>query len=105
MAVEDAVGSGTPAAVLCSVMAARPDCEPCGAYPPHRLLNDDTPASNNRRFVAGDDQVPCVIFSRSSHMLADSGEVVALPSGIQSSARSRHGLPVFTSAPPAQLLW
>jgi hypothetical protein len=69
------------------------------------LLNDETPASNSRRFVIGDDHVACVIFSRSGHMLPDSGDVVVVPRAIQSSPRSRQPSPVLTSADPVQLAW
>src|SRR4029079_13785933 len=99
------LGTGTPAAVLCSVTATRPVVAPGGTYPPHLLLNDEKPASNKMRFVAGDVHVACVIFSRSGHMLADSGEVVGVPSAIQLSPRSRHRSPVFTSAEPVQFAW
>src|SRR3954471_17095100 len=98
-------GTGTPAAVLCSRTAGRPVCDPVGVYPPHLLLNDETPASNNKRFVAGDVHVPCVIFSRSGHMLADSGDVVDVPSAIQSSPRSRHESPPLTSEDPVHFAW
>ena len=74
-------------------------------YPPHLLLNDEKPASNSRRFVAGDDQVACVIFSRSGHMLPDSGDVVGVPRAIQSSPRSRQRSLVLTSADPVQFAW
>src|SRR3954463_14977157 len=88
-------GVGTPAAVLCSVTATRPVAAPGGTYPPHLLLNEETPASSSSRLVTGDVHVPCVIFSRSGHMLADSGEVVGVPRPIQSSPRSRHALPLL----------
>src|SRR5688572_19453002 len=74
-------------------------------YPPHLLLNDEAPASNSRRFVAGDVQVACVIFSRSGHMFPDSGDVVEVPRAIQSSPRSRQPSPVFTSVEPVQFAW
>ena len=74
-------------------------------YPPHLLLNDEKPASNSMRFVTGDVHVACVIFSRSGHMLPDSGDVVEVPSAIQSSPRSRHRSPVLTSADPVQFAW
>ena len=99
------LGTGTPAAVLCSVTATSPVCDPGGGYPPHLLLNDEKPASIRMRFVAGDVHVACVIFSRSGHMLADSGDVVVVPRAIQSSPRSRHPSPVLTSADPAQFAW
>src|SRR5215471_5116602 len=89
------LGIGTPAAVLCSVTATSPVVAPAGMYPPHLLLNDEKPASSSTRFVFGDVHVACVIFSRSGHMFADSGEVVEVPSAIQSSPRSRHELPVL----------
>src|SRR6185295_20291783 len=98
-------GTGTPAAVLCSVTATRPVCDPGGAYPPHLLLNDEKPASNNTRFVSGDVHVVCVIFSRSGHMLADSGDVVGVPSAIQLSPRVRHWSLPLTSADPVQFAW
>jgi len=55
--------------------------------------------------VIGDVHVACVIFSRSGHMLADSGDVVDVPRAIQSSPRSRQRSPSFTSADPTQLAW
>jgi hypothetical protein len=66
------------------------------------LLNEEKPASIKMRFVAVDVHVACVIFSRSGHMLPDSGDVVVLPRAIQSSPRSRHESPVLTSEDPAQ---
>src|SRR5438477_12015072 len=99
------LAKGTPAAVLCSVTATSPVSDPAGLYPPHLLLNDEKPASNSMRFVAGDDHVACVIFSRSGHMLPDSGAVVVLPRAIQSSPRLRQPSPVLTSADPVQLAW
>ena len=38
-------------------------------------------------------------------MVADSGDVVVEPRAIQSSPRSRHASPVFTSDDPAQFHW
>src|SRR5262245_44821564 len=99
------LGTGTPAAVLCSVTATSPVCDPGGGYPPHLLLNDEKPASIRIRFVAGDVHVTWVIFSRSGHMLADSGDVVVVPRAIQSSPRSRQPSTELTSEDPAQFAW
>jgi hypothetical protein len=38
-------------------------------------------------------------------MLADSGDVVGVPSAIQSSPRLRHCSPPLTSADPVQFAW
>jgi hypothetical protein len=38
-------------------------------------------------------------------MLPDSGDVVVVPSAIQSSPRSRQRSPVLTSADPVQFAW
>ena len=71
---------------------------PPGFWPPQRLLNDETPASSSSLSVTGELQLPCTIFSRSSHTLPDSGEPALKPpfSAIQSSPRSRHCLAPFS---------
>src|ERR1044071_4681279 len=99
------LGKGAPAALLCSVTATRLVSDPGEMYPPHLLLNDEKPASNSMRLVAGDVHVACVIFSRAGHILPDSGEVVDVPRAIQSSPRSRQLSSPLTSDDPAQFAW
>src|SRR5215475_13695376 len=103
--------TGTPPSVLCSCTGMKSVSAPPGICPPNRLANCENPASNRSLLVNGDDQLNCVIFSRSSHTLPDSGASAPknpaprLPSAVQSSPRSRHCVAPFAYAEPLHTCW
>src|SRR4051812_30143138 len=106
--VKFATGTPVPVADVSST-ETRPVCVPVGICPPQRLLNCERPASRSSLLVTGDDHVPCVIFSRSSHTLPASGDTdpnpPIEPSATQSPPRSRHCSPPFVYAEPVQFFW
>src|SRR5437870_682582 len=103
--------TGTPPSTLSSCTGMKLVSAPPGIMPPNRLANCENPASKSSLLVKGDDQVACVIFSRSSHTLPDSGASApkkpapVLPSAIQSSPRSRHCVAPFAYAEPLHTCW
>ena len=103
------LATGTPVpTALCSRTGTNGvvSSAPGGVWPPQLLTYCEKPASSSRRLVTGDDQLACVIFSRSSHMWAASGaQVPNAPTATQSSPRLRHPPLSFVNAPPWQSFW